>query len=128
MNNELISAILLGLVAFSAGTVCAYWHLATRGTWRDWPAGRSLMGLLGIITVGFGYGVVNRFLGAYPSKYAVAVLLYALFIGAIWVIGFTIRHELRRGHTKTQHPSNHCSPATGSIDLPVATDKEPFDD
>lgn len=136
MNNELVSAILLGLIPLTAGTVIFYWNHATGGrlrprkghwcpvgTWREWPAGRSLMGLLGIITVGFAYGVLNRFLGQYPAKFAVAVALYALFIGAIIFIGFTIRKELRVGAAKAAHPAN--PPVTGSIDITVASDPDP---
>lgn len=126
MNNELLSAILLGLIPLTAGTVVIYWHRATRGTWREWPAGRSLMGLLLIITVGFGYGVVNRFLGQYPARYGIAVALYVLFIGAIIFIGWTIRKELRRGEAKAAHPAS--APATGAIDITVATEKESSDD
>ena len=126
MNNELLSAVLLGIIPLTAGTVVVYWHFATKGTWRQWPAGRSLMGLLGIITVGFSYGVVNRFLGAYPAKFAVAVALYALFIGAIIFIGWTIRREMKRGQSMDQHPSSH--PPTGTIDITVANDKEPSHD
>lgn len=126
MNNELLSAVLLGLIPLVAGTVVIYWHTATRGTWRQWPAGRSLMGLLGIITVGFAYGVLNRFLGQYPARFAIAVALYALFIGAIIFIGLTIRKELRRGQSIQHHPSNQ--PNTGTIDITVATDKEPSHD
>lgn len=121
MNNELISAILLGIIPLVAGTVCIYWHVATKGTWRQWPAGRSLMGLLAIITVGFGYGVVNRFLGPYAAKYAVAVGLYALFVGALVFIGLTIRKEMRSGKAKStaKYPIH-----TGPVTVIVATTNE----
>lgn len=123
MTNELFSAILLTIISITATVVVIYWHVATGGTWRQWPAGRSLMGLLGIIAVGFGFGVVNRFLGAYPAKYAVAVLLYALFVGAIIFIGLTIRKETIRGKAKANHPSVP-PPVAGNVDMTVATEKE----
>jgi hypothetical protein len=128
MNNELLSAVLLGATCLSASWVIIYWHLATGGTWREWPAGRSLMGLLGIIAVGFGFGMVNRIIPFPLGKTFVGVGLYALFVGSIIFIGLTIRRELRVGRSKAQHPASTHSPATGSIDLPVATDKEPSDD
>lgn len=128
MNNEVISAILLGAIPITAGTVVAYWHRATRGTWRQWPAGRSLMGLLGIITVGFAYGVVNRFLGNYPAKFAVAVLLYALFIGAIIFIGLTIRKETILGKAKANHPASAPPAPSSNIDMTVASEKEEIHD
>jgi hypothetical protein len=121
MNNELLSAIFLGAVTLAASWVIIYWHFATKGTWREWPAGRSLMGLLAIIAVGFGFGVVNRILPMPLGKTIVGVGLYALFVSAIIFIGLTIRKELRVGRAKEHHPAN---PNTGTIDITVATDTD----
>jgi hypothetical protein len=121
MNNEMLSAVLLGAVTLAASWVIVYWHLATKGTWREWPAGRSLMGLLGIIAVGFGFGVVNRIIPMPLGKTIVGVGLYALFVGSIIFIGLTIRKELSIGRSKEHHPAH---PDTGTIDITVATDKE----
>lgn len=121
MNNELVSAILLGIIPLTSGIVSVYWHLATRGTWRNWPAGRSLMALLLIITAGFTYGVINRFLGAYPARYAIAVGLYALFVGAIIFIGLTIRKEMRLGK---QRLTSKSPPHTGPVTVTVASTNE----
>ena len=84
------------------------------------------MGLLAIIAVGFGFGVVNRFIPVPLGKGIVGVVLYGLFVGAIIFIGLTIRKELNIGRTKSKHPaSQHLN--TGAIDITVATDtdKEP---
>lgn len=94
--TTIMTVVMLGLVALVATETVVYWHVRTRGTWRDWPAGRSLMYLLLIISTGFTFGVVNRFLGEYPARGLVSFLLYAMFIGALVVIRFTIRAEMKR--------------------------------
>jgi hypothetical protein len=85
------------------------------------------MGLLGIIAVGFGYGVINALIGpdGYPGKPVIGFGLYLIFVGSIIFIGATIRKEIQRGRSKEHHPSN---PPTGTIDITVATDKEPSHD
>lgn len=119
--ESLISAALLGVIAVVAGAVAVYWHVKTRGTWRHWPAGQSLMGLLAIIAVGFGWGVINRFLGDYPARSLIGIVLYALFVGAIIMIGWTIRKEMRHGKKKLRekHPDH-----TGPLTVVVATKNE----
>lgn len=124
-TQDFISAGLLGIIAAVAAWVIIYWHIATMGTWRQWPAGRSLMGLLSIIAVGFGYGVVNRFLGDYPARPVVSIVLYALFVGAIVVIGLTIRKEMRTGKRRQREkfPTH-----TGPVTVVVATKNEETSD
>lgn len=121
MTNTTITAVLLGIISLVASTVIIYWHRQTKGTWRDWPAGRSLMGLLGIIAVGFGYAVVNRFLGAWPGRGAASIILYALFVWAIIFVGLTVRKEMRLGKGKTaaKNPEH-----TGPITVIVASKNE----
>lgn len=127
MQTPLINSLLLGLISLTAFIVIFYWHGATSGTWKKWPAGRSLMGLLGIIAVGFAYGVVNALIGpdGYPGKGIISFGLYLIFVGAIIFIGTTIRKEILRGRAKEHHPSH---PQTGTIDITVATDKETSND
>lgn len=126
MTAPLINVIFIGIVSAIAFETVFYWHRNTKGTWRDWPAGRSLMYLLLIIAFGFGYGIVNQFLGQYAARPFVGFGLYVLFIAALVVIRLTIRTELSRGRSMEHHPSNH--PKTGTIDITVATDKEPSND
>ena len=50
MNDLYMAITILKLTASAfAFVVILYWHLSTKGTWKDWPAGRSLMTLLMII-------------------------------------------------------------------------------
>lgn len=125
MTAPLINVIFIGIISVIAFETVIYWHRGTRGTWRDWRAGRSLMYLLLIIAFGFGYGIINQFLGQYPARPFVGLFLYALFVAALVVIRLTIRAELRTGRSRDAHPSN---PPTGTIDLTVATEKEPSND
>jgi hypothetical protein len=119
--ESIISAAFLGVVSVVAAWVAIYWHVMTKGTWRHWPAGQSLMGLLGIIAIGFGWGVINRFLGYYPARSVIGILLYALFVGAIIMIGLTVRKEMRHGKKKLRdkHPDH-----TGPMTVVVATTNE----
>jgi hypothetical protein len=119
--QDIISAALLGIISLVAGWVAIYWHLCTKGTWRDWPAGQSLMGLLSIIAVGFGFGVFNRIAGMYWGRSVVGIILYGLFVGAIIWIGLTVRKEMRRGKARLRekHPTH-----TGPVSVTVATKNE----
>lgn len=121
MTTPLLNVILIGVVSLVAFDIIIYWHRNTKGTWREWPAGRSLMYLLSIIALGFGYGVINQFLGQYAARPFVGFLLYMAFIGALIVIRFTIRSELRRGKSrlKDKFPLH-----TGPIDVVVGEEKE----
>lgn len=131
MQTPIINSLLLGLISLASFIVIAYWWVATKGTWRQWPAGRSLMGLLGIIAVGFGFGVINALIGVqgYPAKPYIGFALYVVFVGSIIFIGFTIRREMSRGRSIEHHPAS-AHPTTGTIDITVATDtdKEPSND
>lgn len=128
MQTPLINIILLGLTSLSAFIVIAYWWATTKGTWAKVPAGRSLMGLLAIIAIGFGYGTINVLIGrvGYPAKPYIGLALYALFIGSIIVIGFTIRKEMMIGRAKAAHPATKpaaMAPAAPvlAIDITVGT-------
>jgi hypothetical protein len=118
MNNTPLTIVLIGLIATVSFAVIIYWHVATKGTWRKWPAGRSLMGLLGIIAVGFGYGVMNQLIGPYPAKAYISFFLYLAFIGALILIGFTIRKELATGRRRS------LDTHTGPIDITVAEEQD----
>jgi hypothetical protein len=121
MTAPLLNVVLIGVVSLIAFETVLYWHRNTKGTWKEWPAGRSLMYLLLIIAFGFGYGVVNQFLGQYAARPFVGLGLYLLFIGALIIIRFTIRAEMRRGdrRLKTKLPTQ-----TGPIDVVVATENQ----
>lgn len=121
MIPMLLNAVLVGVVSLIAFETIIYWHRSTKGTWRNWPAGRSLMYLLTIIATGFGYGVINQFLGQYEGRALIGLLLYILFIGALIVIRLTIRAEMRRGQNrlKTTLPTSDTP-----VDVTVATENK----
>lgn len=121
MTTTLLNVILISVVSLIAFETIVYWHVNTKGTWKNWPAGRSLMYLLLIIAFGFGFGVFNQFLGNYPLKPHIGFILYILFIGALIVIRLTIRAEMRRGKNrlKTTLPTSDTP-----IDVTVATENK----
>lgn len=121
----LLSAVPILLISAIAWTVIIYWHRATKGTWWDFPAGRSLMGLLGIIAFGFGWGVISRLLGDYPGKGIMSAVLYVLFISALIAIGLTIRKEMRAGKRRLREkfPTH-----TGPVNVTVASKNEETED
>lgn len=109
------------IISALATSIIIYWWRATRGTWKDYPAGRSLMGLLGIIAVGFGWGVMSRLVGDYPGRGVLAVVMYVTFISALVYIGITIRQEMRYGKQRL----NHKEPTTsGPVTVTVAATNE----
>lgn len=116
--------VFVAMVSLVAFETIIYWHRITRGTWKQWPAGRSLMYLLLIIAFGFGYGVLNQFLGDYPAKPYVGFGVYTLFIAALLVIRLTIRAEMKAGHRRVTAtlPVN-----TGHVDVVVATENKEKD-
>jgi uncharacterized membrane protein YfcA len=121
MTQPITTFVLTAIVSLIALESVFYWHRKTRGSWRRWPAGRSLMYLLIIIGVGFGYGVANQLLGQYAARPYVGFGLYLMFIAALIVIRLTIRSELRNGkkRLKNKHPTH-----TGPLNVPVASENE----
>lgn len=126
MSADTTIAILQTLIAAIAASVIVYWHVATRGAWSHWPAGRSLMALLGIITVGHAWRGVNRLVGAeYVSKDPVSVVLYAVFAMTLVLVGFTIRRELRAGKARVvvadEEPADPSDLPTGMVAVVLTT-------
>jgi uncharacterized membrane protein YfcA len=119
MTQPLFIVALIGLVSIIATETIVYWHRATRGSWRNWPAGRSLMYLLAIIATGFGFGVLNQFLGQYALRPAFGFVLYLAFIAALVIIRITIAAEMRRG--RRQKLTTTLPTPDGAVDVTVAT-------
>lgn len=93
-----INGILIGIVCLEALGIMIYWWVKTRGSWMEWRAGRSLMGLLAIIVFVTGNAVINLFfVDDYLGKRWVYASLYAVMILALAGIWFAIRYELRTG-------------------------------
>lgn len=95
-----LNAILIGLVSATSFAVMIYWHIVTRGSWKQEPAGRSLMILLSVIGVITGNAAINIFIPRYPGKFELYLFLYIVMQAALIGIGLTIRSEMRRGKAK----------------------------
>lgn len=93
-------------VCLTAAWTILYWHFATNGSWRKWSAGRSLMGLLAIICVGYAWRVVNRVTPDYALEDPLLGMLYIFISVALIRIARTIRKEVAVGKAKAAHPAN----------------------
>ena len=113
-----LNALLIGLVSLTAIAVMIYWHIVTHGSWRQWPAGRSLMILLFVIATITANAGINIFLPRYPGKVVLYFALYLVMQAALIGIGFTIRSEMRRGKARLQ---NKHSEFNGPVIVTVAT-------
>lgn len=116
------NAAVIGLVGLATLGVMIYWHIVTKGTWKQWPAGRSLMLLLTIITIITLNTTVNILLPAYWGKIELYFSLYAVLLFAIGFIGWTIRSEMRKGKARLQRKKT--PPPTGPINVVVASANE----
>ena len=129
MNDLYMAITILKLTASAfAFVVILYWHLSTKGTWKDWPAGRSLMALLAIIAVGYAWRGVNRLVGDYPLEEPLLLVLYCAIVLALAQIGLTIRRELRAGRARvitSESPADNTGPV--AIILATTTTEEPND-
>lgn len=125
-----LNGVVMFIVALTALGVIAYWWIATRGSWMQWPAGRSLMGLLLIITVIAGWAGLNT--TVLPPKYDIKVPSYFILYGvlelALLIIGVTIHREMKRGKARLQEKKPHNP--TGPVIVTVASinEEKPDDD
>lgn len=94
-------------VSLTAAWTIIYWHIATKGAWRQWPAGRSLMSLLAIICIGYAWRIVNRLTPDYALEEPLLGMLYVCFSISLIRIARTIRRELAAGKTKANNPEEH---------------------
>ena len=86
----ILNLILISVICVETITVMVMWHLKTGGGWKDWGAGRSLMGLLAVI---FGITFLAVIAWAMPGmeiRRAVFSLGYVALIAAIFSIGRNI--------------------------------------
>lgn len=109
-------------VSLTAAWTILFWHTATKGSWRQWPAGRSLMALLAIICIGYAWRVVNRLVPDYALEEPLLGLLYIGFSISLIRIARTIRKELAVGKSDTAVAPE--GPSTGVIAVVVATTPE----
>lgn len=118
------------LVSGTAAAIVIYWWVVTRGSWMQWPAGRSLMGLLLIITVITAWAGLNTFV--LPPRYDGKILsyfaLYAIFEVALIVIGATIHREMKRGKARLKQKKPHNPSGPVSVIVASTNEEDPDDD
>lgn len=107
MGLQPINVVLIGSVTLAAASVMAYWWVKTRGTWWRWPAGRSLMALLGIITAITGNAVIHSVIRFPPEVKTITYsILYVMMLSSISLIGGTIRAEMIRGQQRNRRATD----------------------
>jgi hypothetical protein len=123
-----LNGIFMLIVAGTAIAVMAYWWAATKGSWMDWPAGRSLMGLLAIIAVISGWAGLNTIVlpPRYDGKIISYFVLYGLLETALVIIGVTIRREMKRGAERARKKQE--KPSTGPVTVVVASENKEMPD
>lgn len=100
-NLLLGNGLLILAVAIVSAYNAIYWWAATRGSWRDWPAGRSLMALLislALMASTAAFTVLIRY--DYPGKRFWYALLYTLVLISLIYVGHTIHAEIRKGRLR----------------------------
>lgn len=113
-----LNAAVIGVVALVTLGLMVYWHCKTKGSWKLWPAGRSLMQLFGVILIITTNAAANIMIPQYPGKIALYFGLYLLLLAALIKIGYTIRSEMRIGQAKRQDKD---PAATGPVTVIVAS-------
>lgn len=117
-----LNAAVIGLVALVTLGLMAYWHFRTRGSWKEWPAGRSLMQLFAVIFILTGNAAINILVPPYPWKIHLYFGLYILLFVALIRIGFTIRSEMRKGLAREAAAAK--KPKTGPVTVVVASENK----
>lgn len=87
--------LLSAVVFFETVGVMVLWGLSA--PWWRWPAGRSIMGLLGCIALLCGLAALSWAFGRYPGRELVYAGGYVLLILAIAGVGVTVVWAQMRG-------------------------------
>ena len=85
-----VNAVIIAAVAVTTLAVMIAWHVRSRGAWRHYPAGRSVMTLLGIQFVILANAAVSSLVGPYPGKALVYAALYLFLEAAVVGVGLSI--------------------------------------
>lgn len=96
MTIQPLTGILMAVEFFSVLIVMIGWHVLTRGSWRHWAAGVSLMGLLATIAAITALASVSSFFPMFPGRALAYIILYSLLIVTTWLIGWAI-YRAQRG-------------------------------
>ena len=95
----LLSAVTgVGLIACAAFAVGYWWQ--TGGRWVRDEAGRFLMAFMGTLGLLFALVLSNQWVGDWPGRRAVTVVVFTLFVGMTWwpLRLLVIAQRQRKGH------------------------------
>ena len=108
MTIQPLTGILIGTALLETLVVMLGWHWITRGGWQGFPAGRVLMGLLGVQSAILTLAAASSFFPGFTGRPYVYIALYVVLIIAVGRLGYTIFTEQRshRGKRPPDPPTN----------------------
>lgn len=90
MTETLIitTTVFTGIALLLAVYIMGMWQYRTKGAWHNYPTGRAVMGLLGVLAATLLLNLLTTLLGEFPGMYwiytAVSLLLVAAMIRICW--------------------------------------------
>lgn len=102
MTIQPITGILIALVLVLTLVTMGVWQHLTKGAWRNYSAGKALMGLLGVQTAILTLATATTWFGEWPGRPWMYIVVYLLLAGAqariAWTIYNTHKHPERIDH------------------------------
>lgn len=98
MIYQPLTGVLIGGAMLQTFVIMIVWHCVTRGAWFKFPAGRVLMGLLGIMLAILVLATTSSFYPMLPFRAELYVVLYTILNISLAILGVTIvREQKKRG-------------------------------
>ncbi|OIH81970.1 hypothetical protein BLJ79_21670 [Arthrobacter sp. UCD-GKA] len=93
MTIQPLTGILMAVALTETVVVMIGWHRMTNGAWTGFPAGRVLMGLLGVLAAILTLATISSWLPGFPGRPWIYVGLYMSLIVVLGWLGWTIFRE-----------------------------------
>jgi hypothetical protein len=90
MTIQPLTGILIAIVLALTIVTMGVWHYLSRGAWKHYAAGKSLMSLLGVQTAILTLAAATSWFGEFPGRPWAYIIVYLLLIGAQARIAWTI--------------------------------------
>lgn len=110
IGDIIMAAAMLGALVFAVSYAVFF-------NWRRTAAGRSLMYFVGALVLWAGLSTFTRFVGDYPLREYIRIIVYLIITATVWRMVFTLwrywRHtpqKIRPRSTKDQPVSEDTDP------------------